>query len=191
MSSITVWSRHGLRIIVLQTGTIGRFDFQTLLLTFVGGFGLMAVGARMSSLPLADLNLTLLERLQLLLWWTFWPRRFCRERLSTRSSSTRRLWRMATRRQGLQEPQNALPCSKINKRNRLPHTPLWIDERSHRLCGCKYYQILAEKECLLFLQRMPSHRSHRCLNWPWLALVGAGLLDSFLDPGHMDCASCY
>lgn len=29
-------------MIVLQTGTIGRFDFQTLLLTFISGFGLMA-----------------------------------------------------------------------------------------------------------------------------------------------------
>jgi len=36
-------NRHGIRIIVLQVGTIGGFDFQTLLLTLVSGMGLLAV----------------------------------------------------------------------------------------------------------------------------------------------------
>eukprot|EP01097_Dermamoeba_algensis_P005015 TRINITY_DN3195_c0_g1_i4.p1 TRINITY_DN3195_c0_g1~~TRINITY_DN3195_c0_g1_i4.p1 ORF type:complete len:248 (+),score=79.55 TRINITY_DN3195_c0_g1_i4:90-746(+) len=36
-------NRHGVRIMFLQTGRIGKFDFQLLLLTFVSGLGLMAV----------------------------------------------------------------------------------------------------------------------------------------------------
>jgi len=38
-----IWNRHGVRVIVLQTGTIGIFDFQTALITFVSGLGLMAI----------------------------------------------------------------------------------------------------------------------------------------------------
>eukprot|EP01089_Gocevia_fonbrunei_P006354 TRINITY_DN1699_c0_g1_i1.p1 TRINITY_DN1699_c0_g1~~TRINITY_DN1699_c0_g1_i1.p1 ORF type:complete len:391 (-),score=50.34 TRINITY_DN1699_c0_g1_i1:72-1244(-) len=40
---IVVWNRHGLRIIFLQVGELGKFDFQVLLLTFVAGLGLLAV----------------------------------------------------------------------------------------------------------------------------------------------------
>jgi len=36
-------NRHGIRIMFLQTGIIGKFDFQVLLLTFVSGMGLLAV----------------------------------------------------------------------------------------------------------------------------------------------------
>ncbi|KAM9996721.1 hypothetical protein ACTFIZ_001669 [Dictyostelium cf. discoideum] len=35
--------RHGIRVIFIQTGTIGSFHFQTLLLTLVSGLGLLAV----------------------------------------------------------------------------------------------------------------------------------------------------
>eukprot|EP00029_Vermamoeba_vermiformis_P010900 TRINITY_DN5855_c0_g1_i1.p1 TRINITY_DN5855_c0_g1~~TRINITY_DN5855_c0_g1_i1.p1 ORF type:complete len:385 (-),score=86.56 TRINITY_DN5855_c0_g1_i1:61-1215(-) len=38
-----VFNRHGIRIIVLQVGSIGNFDFQTLLINVVSGFGLLAV----------------------------------------------------------------------------------------------------------------------------------------------------
>jgi len=38
-----IWDRHGVRVIVLQIGEIGSFDFQVLLLTFVSGLGLLAV----------------------------------------------------------------------------------------------------------------------------------------------------
>jgi len=37
-----LWDRHGIRIIFLQVGRLGVFDFQTLLLTFVSGLGLLA-----------------------------------------------------------------------------------------------------------------------------------------------------
>jgi len=40
-----LWNRHGIRIIVLQTGKLGKFDFQTMLLTFVSGIGLIAVSS--------------------------------------------------------------------------------------------------------------------------------------------------
>ncbi|EFA80527.1 putative purinergic receptor [Heterostelium album PN500] len=38
-----VLNRHGVKLIFLQTGQIGAFDFQTLLLNFVSGLGLLAV----------------------------------------------------------------------------------------------------------------------------------------------------
>jgi len=36
-----LWNRHGVRFIFLQVGAIGKFDFQTILLTLVSGLGLM------------------------------------------------------------------------------------------------------------------------------------------------------
>jgi hypothetical protein len=36
-----IWNRHGLRIICLQSGELGKFDFQALLLSFVSGLGLV------------------------------------------------------------------------------------------------------------------------------------------------------
>jgi hypothetical protein len=36
-----IWDRHGIRIIIMYTGGIGKFDFQALLLSLVGGLGLM------------------------------------------------------------------------------------------------------------------------------------------------------
>jgi len=38
-----LWNRHGVRIIVLQTGQIGKFDFPTALLSLVSGLGLLTV----------------------------------------------------------------------------------------------------------------------------------------------------
>eukprot|EP01130_Rhizamoeba_saxonica_P014941 TRINITY_DN660_c0_g2_i3.p1 TRINITY_DN660_c0_g2~~TRINITY_DN660_c0_g2_i3.p1 ORF type:complete len:341 (-),score=56.56 TRINITY_DN660_c0_g2_i3:41-1063(-) len=38
-----IWNRHGVRLIVLQVGNIGKFDFQVMLITFVSGLGLLAV----------------------------------------------------------------------------------------------------------------------------------------------------
>eukprot|EP01132_Coremiostelium_polycephalum_P008552 gene8552-10516_t len=38
-----VINRHGVRIIFIQTGTLGKFDFQVMLLTFVSGIGLVTV----------------------------------------------------------------------------------------------------------------------------------------------------
>ncbi|EGG13721.1 putative purinergic receptor [Cavenderia fasciculata] len=38
-----VFNRHGVKIIFIQTGTLGVFDFQTMLLTFVSGIGLVTV----------------------------------------------------------------------------------------------------------------------------------------------------
>jgi len=38
-----LWNRHGLRMIFLQEGELGKFDFQTLLLSFVAGLGLITV----------------------------------------------------------------------------------------------------------------------------------------------------
>ncbi|EFA81132.1 putative purinergic receptor [Heterostelium album PN500] len=38
-----VFDRHGVKLIFIQTGTIGKFDFQTMLLTFVSGIGLVTV----------------------------------------------------------------------------------------------------------------------------------------------------
>eukprot|EP01098_Paradermamoeba_levis_P014033 TRINITY_DN6586_c0_g1_i1.p1 TRINITY_DN6586_c0_g1~~TRINITY_DN6586_c0_g1_i1.p1 ORF type:complete len:400 (-),score=74.51 TRINITY_DN6586_c0_g1_i1:95-1294(-) len=37
------YNRHGVRIIFIQTGLLGKFDFQVLLLSFVSGLGLLAV----------------------------------------------------------------------------------------------------------------------------------------------------
>jgi len=56
-----IWDRHGIRVIILQTGTIGKFDFQTLLLTFVSGLGLLAV----ATLIVDTLALRVLPRKQL------------------------------------------------------------------------------------------------------------------------------
>jgi len=36
-----IYDRHGIHIIFLQTGRLGKFDFQTLLLSFVSGIGLI------------------------------------------------------------------------------------------------------------------------------------------------------
>jgi len=38
-----IFNRHGVRIIFIQTGQLGKFDFQTTLLTFVSGIGLLTV----------------------------------------------------------------------------------------------------------------------------------------------------
>jgi hypothetical protein len=43
VSSIEEIGRHGVRLIFIQSGEIGVFDFQSLLLTLVSGMGLMAV----------------------------------------------------------------------------------------------------------------------------------------------------
>jgi hypothetical protein len=43
ISSRLVYNRHGVRIFFVQTGELGRFDFQTLLLSFVSGLGLLAL----------------------------------------------------------------------------------------------------------------------------------------------------
>ncbi|KAL6072949.1 Purinergic receptor [Balamuthia mandrillaris] len=37
------WNRHGIRLIFIQQGRLGKFDFQTLLLSLVSGLGLLAV----------------------------------------------------------------------------------------------------------------------------------------------------
>ncbi|KAF2071100.1 hypothetical protein CYY_007586 [Polysphondylium violaceum] len=38
-----VFKRHGIRMLFFQTGSIGHFKFQSLLLTFVSGMGLLAI----------------------------------------------------------------------------------------------------------------------------------------------------
>eukprot|EP01112_Ceratiomyxa_fruticulosa_P001531 TRINITY_DN1171_c0_g2_i2.p1 TRINITY_DN1171_c0_g2~~TRINITY_DN1171_c0_g2_i2.p1 ORF type:complete len:381 (-),score=42.48 TRINITY_DN1171_c0_g2_i2:41-1183(-) len=38
-----IFNRHGIRFIFLQVGELGAFDFQTMLLSFVSGIGLMTV----------------------------------------------------------------------------------------------------------------------------------------------------
>lgn len=43
LQEVVIMGRHGIRIVFLQVGEIGKFDFQELLLTFVSGFGLLAV----------------------------------------------------------------------------------------------------------------------------------------------------
>ncbi|KAK5574854.1 hypothetical protein RB653_010108 [Dictyostelium firmibasis] len=43
IDSRLLYKRHGVRVIFIQTGTIGSFHFQTLLLTLVSGLGLLAV----------------------------------------------------------------------------------------------------------------------------------------------------
>jgi len=42
-SGRVIINRHGIRLVFVQGGKIGVFDFQTLLLTFVSGLGLLAV----------------------------------------------------------------------------------------------------------------------------------------------------
>jgi len=42
------WDRHGIRLVIIQSGQIGRFDFQVLLLAFVAGLGLLAVATVIS-----------------------------------------------------------------------------------------------------------------------------------------------
>eukprot|EP01088_Endostelium_zonatum_P013760 TRINITY_DN2857_c0_g1_i1.p1 TRINITY_DN2857_c0_g1~~TRINITY_DN2857_c0_g1_i1.p1 ORF type:complete len:457 (-),score=78.63 TRINITY_DN2857_c0_g1_i1:65-1435(-) len=49
-STIAENNRHGVRIIVIQTGNIGQFDFQTLLLTLISGMGLLAVAVAVSDI---------------------------------------------------------------------------------------------------------------------------------------------
>jgi len=39
----TIWNRHGIRLIFLQVGELGAFDFQVMLLSFVSGLGLVTV----------------------------------------------------------------------------------------------------------------------------------------------------
>eukprot|EP01103_Thecamoeba_quadrilineata_P011651 TRINITY_DN2823_c0_g1_i1.p1 TRINITY_DN2823_c0_g1~~TRINITY_DN2823_c0_g1_i1.p1 ORF type:complete len:303 (+),score=14.22 TRINITY_DN2823_c0_g1_i1:256-1164(+) len=41
--NVTEQNRHGIRMIFLQTGALGKFDFQVLLLNCVSGLGLLAV----------------------------------------------------------------------------------------------------------------------------------------------------
>jgi len=40
--SRVIWNRHGLRLLLLPAGVLGKFDFQTLLLSLVSGLGLLA-----------------------------------------------------------------------------------------------------------------------------------------------------
>ncbi|KAK5578685.1 hypothetical protein RB653_008358 [Dictyostelium firmibasis] len=40
-----IFDRHGVRIIFIQTGQLGQFDFQTMLLTFVSGIGLVTAAS--------------------------------------------------------------------------------------------------------------------------------------------------
>eukprot|EP00128_Syssomonas_multiformis_P009876 Colp12_sorted_trinity150504_noHs@18981 len=42
-SSLTEANRHGVRLLVLQVGELGRFDFQVMLVNLVSGMGLLAV----------------------------------------------------------------------------------------------------------------------------------------------------
>ncbi|KAN0024677.1 hypothetical protein ACTFIV_009086 [Dictyostelium citrinum] len=43
VSSRMYYNRHGIRLIFIQNGEIGSFNFQALLLTFVSGLGLLAI----------------------------------------------------------------------------------------------------------------------------------------------------
>lgn len=43
IGDVNVIGRHGVRVVFLQVGEIGKFDFQELLLTFVSGMGLLAI----------------------------------------------------------------------------------------------------------------------------------------------------
>eukprot|EP01088_Endostelium_zonatum_P014209 TRINITY_DN3014_c0_g1_i1.p1 TRINITY_DN3014_c0_g1~~TRINITY_DN3014_c0_g1_i1.p1 ORF type:complete len:388 (+),score=55.68 TRINITY_DN3014_c0_g1_i1:74-1237(+) len=43
VNAVNVYNRHGPRIIFLQTGQLGVFDFPTLLLSFVSGLGLLTI----------------------------------------------------------------------------------------------------------------------------------------------------
>lgn len=43
IDNIVVWNRYGIRIIFQQSGRIGKFDFATLLISFVSGIGLVTV----------------------------------------------------------------------------------------------------------------------------------------------------
>jgi len=43
LTNRVIWDRHGIRVIVLQAGLLGKFDFQVLLITLVSGLGLLAV----------------------------------------------------------------------------------------------------------------------------------------------------
>lgn len=47
ISSRVVYNRHGLRLIILQTGQLGVFDFQTLLLSVVTGMALITIAGLM------------------------------------------------------------------------------------------------------------------------------------------------
>lgn len=38
-------NRHGVQVVVLQTGSVGHFNFTTLLINLVSGLGLLAIGA--------------------------------------------------------------------------------------------------------------------------------------------------
>jgi len=43
LDSRVLWNRHGVRLIVLQTGNIGQFDFPTALLSIISGLGLLTI----------------------------------------------------------------------------------------------------------------------------------------------------
>jgi len=43
ISDRLIWNRHGVQVIVIQTGQVAAFDFQVALLTFVSGLGLVTV----------------------------------------------------------------------------------------------------------------------------------------------------
>jgi hypothetical protein len=45
ISSRVIYNRHGIRLIIQQTGQLGVFDFQTLLLSLVTGMALMTMAA--------------------------------------------------------------------------------------------------------------------------------------------------
>lgn len=51
----TVLSRHGLRLIVTQSGRVGTFDFPTLLIAIVAGLGLMSVAKTGTDIVMASL----------------------------------------------------------------------------------------------------------------------------------------
>jgi len=42
-SSRVIWNRHGIRLLFIQSGQLGRYDFQTMLLNIVSGLGLLAL----------------------------------------------------------------------------------------------------------------------------------------------------
>ena len=47
IDNILEWNRHGVKLVFIQDGLLGKFDFSVLLLTFVSGIGLLAIVAVM------------------------------------------------------------------------------------------------------------------------------------------------
>jgi hypothetical protein len=42
-TTCTYWNRHGIRMLFLRTGTIGKFDFQTMLINIIAGAALLSL----------------------------------------------------------------------------------------------------------------------------------------------------